>query len=76
MGCKDWVIQRNSSILWPPAAAISIARFTLSWPLTSAKFDEILELVGFSLFAGGHHADGDRQVEARSLFFHVGPGPG
>lgn len=26
-----------SSTLWPPAAAISSARFTDSWPLTSAK---------------------------------------
>ena len=32
---------------------------------------EVFELVGFSLFAGRHHADGDGQVEARPLFFHV-----
>ena len=26
-----------SRILWPPAAAISRARFTFSWPMTSEK---------------------------------------
>ncbi len=25
------------NILWPPETAISIARFAISWPLTSAK---------------------------------------
>jgi hypothetical protein len=37
-----------------------------------ADDDEIVELVGFDLFAGGQHADGDGQVEARPLLFHVG----
>ena len=37
-----------------------------------AHDDEIVELVGFDLFAGGQHADGDGQVKARPLLFHVG----
>jgi hypothetical protein len=51
-------------------AAISIARFTLSWPLTSAKSDELLQLIGLDLLAGRRHADGDGQIEARPLFLH------
>ena len=37
-----------------------------------AHDDEIVKLVGFDLFAGGQHADGDGQVEARPFLFHVG----
>ena len=37
-----------------------------------ADHDEIVELVGFDLFAGGQHADGDGQIEARPFLFHVG----
>ena len=37
-----------------------------------ADDDEVVELVGFHLFAGGEHADGDGQVEARPFLFHVG----
>ena len=37
-----------------------------------ADDDEIVELIGFDLFAGGQHAERDGQVEARSFLFHVG----
>ena len=37
-----------------------------------AHDDEIVELVGFDLFAGGEHAQRDGQVEARAFLFHVG----
>ena len=37
-----------------------------------ADDDEVVELVGFDLFAGGQHADGDGQIEARPFLFHVG----
>ena len=36
-----------------------------------ADHDEVLELVALHLFAGGHHADGDGQVEARPFLLHV-----
>src|ERR1019366_10598518 len=36
-----------------------------------ANHNEILKLVGFELFAGGNHADGDGQVEAWPLFLYV-----
>ena len=39
-----------------------------------AHHDEIVELVGLDLFAGGDHADGDGQVEARPFLLHVGRG--
>ena len=34
--------------------------------------DEIVELIGFELFAGGQHAQRNRQIKSRSLLFHVG----
>ena len=37
-----------------------------------ADDDKVVELVGFDLFAGGQHADGDGQIEARPFLFHVG----
>ena len=37
-----------------------------------ADDDEIVELIGFDLFAGGQHAERDGQVEARPFLFHVG----
>ena len=37
-----------------------------------ADHDEIVELVGFDLFARGQHADGDGQIEARPFLFHIG----
>ena len=37
-----------------------------------ADHDEVVQLVGFDLFAGGQHADGDGQVEARPFLLHVG----
>ena len=37
-----------------------------------ADDDEIVELVGFHLFAGGQHAQRDGQIKARPLLLHVG----
>ena len=37
-----------------------------------ADDDEVLELVGGELFAGGEHAEGDGQIEARAFFAEVG----
>ena len=37
-----------------------------------ADHDEMLELVGFNLLAGGEDADGDGQVETRAFLFHIG----
>ena len=37
-----------------------------------ADDDKIVELVGFELFARGEHAEGDGQIEAGALLFHVG----
>ena len=39
-----------------------------------AHHDKILELIGFDLFAGGGHPDGNGQVKAWSLLLHVGRG--
>jgi hypothetical protein len=33
---------------------------------------KVVELVGFDLFAGSQHADGDGQIKARPFLFHVG----
>src|ERR1041385_5463283 len=35
-----------------------------------ADDDKIMGLVGLDLFAGGEHADGDGEIEARAFFFH------
>jgi hypothetical protein len=37
-----------------------------------ANHDKVFELIGLDLFAGGDHADGDRQIEAWPFFLHVG----
>ncbi len=37
-----------------------------------AHDDEIVELVGLDLFAGGQHAERNGQIEARPLLLHVG----
>ena len=37
-----------------------------------ADHDEVIELIGFELFAGGEHADGDGQIETRPFLLHVG----
>ena len=37
-----------------------------------ADHDEIVELIGSNLFAGGEHADGDGQIEAGPFFLHIG----
>ena len=37
-----------------------------------ADDDKIIELVGFDLFAGGEHPNGDGQIKARPFLFHVG----
>ena len=37
-----------------------------------ADGDEIVELVGFDLFAGRQHSERDGQIKARPLLFHVG----
>ena len=37
-----------------------------------ADDDEIVELIGFDLFAGGQHAQRNGQIETRPFLFHVG----